>query len=148
MKVIFSIFVVILLAIVALADSESEKENAEMLEKFASLCYGQDGTTKEDFEFVFIQGKDPETMPQKCLITCMQEKVEIIKDNKFQPETFKQITKASIDDSQHDPIIDDIAKVCSAVTDANRCEQGMKLSLCYKETAEKHGVDFKKLQGM
>lgn len=118
-----------------------------MLEKFATPCFEKDDTTKDDFEHVFREGKDPETMPQKCLITCMQELVEIIKGGEFQPENFKVLIKASVNDESKNAIIDDIAKECVSVQEENRCEYGIKLTLCYKKTAEKNGVDFDKMQG-
>ncbi|XP_063707555.1 uncharacterized protein LOC134836267 [Culicoides brevitarsis] len=128
--------------------AQEDGDRTEVIEKFASACYGKDGIEKPDFDHIFREHKQPETMPQKCLITCMQEQVEIIKGDKFQPETFKAIVRGAVNDEKHNHVIDEIAKECASVTDVNRCEQGMKLSVCYKETAEKHGVDFDKLHGM
>uniref|UniRef100_A0A336KXA2 CSON000437 protein n=1 Tax=Culicoides sonorensis TaxID=179676 RepID=A0A336KXA2_CULSO len=125
---------------------ERTDDELETMKTYAEPCFGKDGTTEDDFMHMFKENNDPETPAQKCLITCMQERVSIIKENKFDPENFKSIMKAASRETSYVTIIDDIAKECESVTDDDRCELGYKLGLCYKEIAEKHGADFDKMQ--
>lgn len=74
--------------------------------------------------------------------------IKKIQDGKFNPKSFKELVKSAVNDPSHDVIIDDIAKECESVTDKDHCEYGMKLTLCYKEVAEKHGVDFDEMSGL
>lgn len=69
-----------------------------------------------------------------------------IKDGKFQKETFVGMLKSVANDEKKEPIIEDIGNTCETVVDPDRCELAGKLCICYKETAEKHGFDFQKLQ--
>lgn len=50
--------------------------------------------------------------------------------------------KSTFNDESKNAAVDEVAKACESVTDENRCEYGYKLGVCYKETGEKHGLDF------
>lgn len=137
----------------------------QMVEQIAESCFGVDGTTKEDFDYLFRKRHLPETRPQKCLSACMHEQFETvsdlhpttsfitqnvkifqIKDGKFCRETFVALAKGVANDEKKNVVIEDIGAQCEKVVDPDRCELAGKLVICYKETAEKHGFDFHKLQ--
>lgn len=49
-----------------------------MVEHMAEVCFDKDGTTKDDFDYLFRKRNLPETRPQKCLSACMHEQFEIV----------------------------------------------------------------------
>lgn len=40
-----------------------------------------------------------------------------------------------------DKIAEDVYNKCSAISDADQCEQGNKMAFCFRTTSAKHGVD-------
>lgn len=52
-----------------------------MAEQMAESCFGKDGSTKADFDFLFRKRNMPDTRPQKCLSACMHEIFETVKIN-------------------------------------------------------------------
>lgn len=54
--------------------------------------------------------------------------------------------KGVANDEKKHVVIEDIGLTCEKIVDPDRCDLAGKLVICYKETAEKHGFDFQKLQ--
>lgn len=40
-----------------------------------------------------------------------------------------------------DKIAEEVYNECSAVSDPERCEHGVKMAFCFRTTSAKHGVD-------
>ncbi|KAJ6636629.1 General odorant-binding protein 19d [Pseudolycoriella hygida] len=141
MKLFCTIFVLLLASLAV--KGESSEEIDKLLFEQANICKVETGANDKEVN-EFMDAIEPATKVAKCLTSCVMGKVGVLNENKLVPDKLTKLIDGSLktkDGKLLKDLLKDITEECKAVTDAEKCEAGVKVINCLNVAAKKRGFD-------
>ncbi|XP_031634723.1 general odorant-binding protein 28a-like [Contarinia nasturtii] len=138
---VHAVFVSILIGLFSVScNAELSEEMRILLKEKVDKCKTMEELSDVDVSR-FFNGDAPETLKGKCLISCLQESVGLIKDGQVQSAAGFELGKMLFGDNENVlSMIKNVQDECATITDPDRCEMAFKRMSCAKETVQKHGL--------
>lgn len=108
-------------------------------------CMAKVGATEADLT-VFMKKKIPNTKTGHCLLACMLEKIDMIKDGKFMHEALHNVAKMILGEEETlADLLGEVAESCAnKISTTDNCDAVGMLATCTEDYTNKFRAQVKK----